>query len=252
MTKDLLYGKTALVTGAAKRIGREIARALADAGANVVIHYRESVKEAEKLCRDLACRGVKSWFFEADFEKADAPGRLVREAVAAAGSLDILVNNASIFLPDTVREMDFAGMMRHLQVNAWAPLSLGREFARLVGAGKIVNMLDSRIVGNDRNHVSYTLSKQTLSVLTELMAVEFAPAITVNAVALGLILPPHGKGNGYLDGLAKGIPLKKHGDPRDVVNAVLYLLNSDFVTGQVLFVDGGEHLREGHGPDHHN
>ncbi len=251
MNKDRLDGKTALVTGAAKRIGRGIALALADAGVNVVVHYRESFAEADKLRAELVARGVKSWLLEADFDDAAAPGRLIADVITAAGSLDILVNSASLFLPSTIADMDFTSLMRHLQVNTWSPLVLSREFARRVGRGKIINMLDSRISGHDRSHVAYILSKQALSVLTEMMAVEFAPGITVNGVAPGLILPPPGKDGAYLDDLAKGIPLKRHGDPGDIADAVLYLLRSDFVTGQVIFVDGGRRLMEqNHGPDH--
>lgn len=252
MTKYRLDGKTALVTGAAKRIGREIALALADAGANVVVHYRESVEEADKLHTELVARGVKSWLVKADFDDAEAPVRLISDALAAAGSLDILVNSASLFLPSTIQDMDFAGLTRLMQVNAWAPLALSREFARRVGRGKIVNLLDSRIAGFDMSHVAYILSKRALAVLTEMMAVEFAPGITVNGVAPGLILPPAGKDEAYLDELAKGLPLKRHGNPGDIADAVLYLLGSDFVTGQVIFVDGGRRLMElDRGQDHH-
>ncbi|MFA5044074.1 MAG: SDR family oxidoreductase [Kiritimatiellia bacterium] len=244
MSKDRLCGKTALVTGAAKRVGREIALALADAGVNVVVHYRKSAEEAEKLRAELVARGVKARLLKADFDDAEAPGRLISGAIAAAGSLDILVNSASLFLPGTIEDMDFAGLIRHLQINTWAPLVLSREFARRAGRGKIVNILDSRIVGHDRAHVAYILSKQALAVLTEMMAVEFAPGITVNGVAPGPILPPPGKDDGYLDDLAKNLPLKRHGNPGDIADAVLYLLGSDFVTGQVVFVDGGRRLME--------
>lgn len=244
MSKDRLEGKTAVVTGAAKRLGREIALALADAGVNVVVHYRESAAEAQELRAEVVARGAKAWLVKADFDDADAPARLISEALDAAGSLDILVNSASLFLPSTIQDMDFAGLTRMMQVNAWAPLALSREFARRVGRGKIVNLLDSRIAGFDAAHVAYILSKRALSVLTEMMALEFAPDITVNGVGPGLILPPPGKDEAYLDVLAKGVPLKRHGNPTDVADAVLYLLRSDFVTGQVIFVDGGRRLLE--------
>jgi NAD(P)-dependent dehydrogenase (short-subunit alcohol dehydrogenase family) len=113
-------------------------------------------------------------------------------------------------------------------------------------------MLDSRIAGLDMSHVAYILSKRALAALTEMMAVEFAPGIAVNGVAPGLILPPPGKDEAYLDELAKGLPLKRHGNPGDIADAVMYLLRSDFVTGQVIFVDGGRRLLElDRGPDHH-
>jgi hypothetical protein len=247
-----LNGKTALVTGATKRIGRQIALALADAGVNVVVHYRQSASEAEGLCTELRARRVKAWPIEADLENPGHSQQLFSKVVALAGPIEILVNNASLFLPSTVQDIDFAGLMRHIQVNAWAPFVISREFARHAGRGKIVNLLDSRITGFDRSHVAYILSKRVFSVLTEIMAREFAPGITVNGIAPGLILPPPGKDQGWLDELAKTVPLKCHGDPGDIADAVLYLLKSDFVTGQVIFVDGGRHLMEqNHGP-HHN
>lgn len=252
MDKDRLDGKTALVTGAARRIGREIALALADVGVNVVVHYRESVEEADRLRTELIARGVKSWLVQSDFDNPDAPGQMMSDILEAAGSLDILVNSASLFLPGTIEDMDFKGFTRHMQVNTWAPLMISREFACRVGRGKIVNLLDSRIVGLDAFHVAYILSKRALAVLTGMMAVEFAPGITVNGVAPGLILPPTGKDESYLDELANELPLKRHGNPSDIAEAVLYLLRSDFVTGQVIFVDGGRRLKEqGHGPNHY-
>ena len=247
-----LNGKTALVTGATKRIGRQIVLALADAGVNVVVHYRELAGDAEKLCEELRTRGVKAWHIEADLENLEDSRQLFSRVAALAGPVELLVNNASQFLPSTVQDMDFAGLMRHMQVNVWAPFVISREFARHAGHGKIVNLLDSRITGFDRSHVAYILSKRLFAVLTEMMAREFAPGITVNGIAPGLILPPPGKDPGWLDELAKTVPLKCHGDPGDIADAALYLLKSDFVTGQIIFVDGGRHLMEqDHGP-HHN
>jgi hypothetical protein len=249
---DSLKGRTALVTGAARRIGREIALALAEAGVNIVAHYRRSTDQAEKLRKELAARGTKVWLIAADFENAAETQRLFSTVLHLAGSVDILVNSASIFLPDTIRDMDLTGLMRSIQVNAWAPFTLSREFARNVDYGKIINLLDSRIVGFDRSHAAYSLSKRTFAAMTEMMAVEFAPDITVNGVAPGLILPPAGKDQGYLEDLVATVPLKRHGSASDITDAVLYLLRSDFVTGQVVFVDGGRHLMERYsGPNHH-
>ncbi len=110
--------------------------------------------------------------------------------------------------------------------------------------GNILNLLDTRIAGTDPTHFGYILSKQVLAALTEAMAQEFAPGITVNAIAPGLILPPPGKDQRYIDDLAKALPLKRHGAPSDIAEAALYLLASDFVTGQIIFVDGGRRLME--------
>lgn len=239
-----IKGKTALITGASKRIGRAIALALGAEGVNIVIHYGSSANEAESLARELADLGVKSWVLQADFSNPDEYKTLVSQAIKTAGSLDILVNNASIFPNDKIEDMTFEGLMSNMQVNAWVPFYLSREFARLGGKGKIINMLDSRIQGYDWAHVSYILSKHVISVLTSMMALEFAPNVTVNGVSPGLILPPPGKDESYIERLTDTVPMKKHGEPEDVAGAVVYLAKSDFLTGEVIFVDGGRHLKE--------
>lgn len=246
-----LEGKIALVTGAGKRIGRSIAIALAEEGVHIVAHDRRALEtETIKVCEEVVDCGAKSWKVIADLEKPEEYGTLVSQALTIAGSLDIVINNASLFRPNTLKDVDFSSLTQHVQVNAWAPFVISREFARLVGRGKIVNLLDTKITGYDRQHVAYILSKHMLSALTDMCAVEFAPNITVNAVAPGLILPPSGKDEAYLDRLSHTIPLKRHGGPDDIADAVLYLLKSDFVTGQVIYVDGGRHLLEGgNGPD---
>jgi pteridine reductase len=249
--QSTLRGKVALVTGAGKRIGRAIAIALAEEGVHIVVHGRVAGEpETAGVCEEVISRGVKSWNVSADLEKPGEYETLISRALAAAGSLDIVINNASLFRPNTLTNADFSSLMQHMQVNAWAPLVLSREFARLAHEGKIINLLDTKISGHDREHVAYILSKHALSVITTMCALEFAPNITVNAVAPGLILPPVGKDEAYLARLAQSLPLKRYGVPGDVTDAILFLLNSDFVTGQVIYVDGGRRLREGgNGPD---
>ncbi len=246
---ESLQGQTALITGAARRIGQEIALALADEGANIVIHYRTSAREAEELCSSVSQRGVKAWAVKADFNLPEDYESLIPRAKEAAGSLDILINSASIFFPGTIQEVDFKSLMENMQVNAWTPFVLSRHLAKSTGRGKIINLLDTRLHGYDWSHVAYILSKQVLSVLTRMIALELSPNFSVNAVAPGLILPPPGKDHSYLDQLVNTVPLGRHGDPGDITEAVLYLLKSDFVTGQVIHVDGGRHLMEyTHGP----
>jgi pteridine reductase len=253
MRDNSLAGKTALVTGAARRIGRSIVLALAEAGANLVIHYRNSFKQAEEIYSELSGRGTKVWLLRTDFGRSDESKALIQEAVRTAGPIDFLINNASSFVPDTVEQVTFPQLIRAIQVNAWSPFELSRLFARHVtGRGKIVNLIDTRVVGYDRTHIGYILSKKMLLSLTEIMAVEFAPRIAVNAVAPGLILPPEGKNEDYLNELAHSVPLEQHGDIKDVTDAVLFLLKSDFVTGQVIYVDGGRHLAELNNGSHHN
>lgn len=250
MREGRLRGRTALVTGAAKRLGRAIALALAEEGADVAVHYRRSEREAEGLKDELEALGVRSWVVGADLGKAEECEGLVERAAGAAGSLDILVNSASVFAPSTLGDVTLEALMENMRVNAWAPLVLSRELAARADRGAIVNLLDTRVAGGDRAHVAYIVSKQALAMLTEMMAVEFAPGITVNGVAPGLILPPPGEDESYLEGLAGTVPLRRHGDASDVAEAVVYLATSDFVTGQVINVDGGRHVMEyGRGPN---
>jgi len=246
MNQGKLKGRTALITGAVRRVGREIALALAGEGVDVVVHHRgeRSGDEANALCAEIAKRGVKAWPIMADFEDEGECNTLISRAVESAGRLDILINNASLFMPDTLDTLQLDNLMRHVRVNAWAPFVLCREFARLGTGGKVINLLDSRVSGYDFKHVGYILSKGMLSALTEMTAIEYAPGITVNAVAPGLILPPPGKNMEYLEGLAGTVPLRRHGGPADIADAVLYLLGNDFITGQVIYVDGGRHLME--------
>jgi pteridine reductase len=240
-----LLGKTALVTGGSRRLGRAIASGLGALGANIVIHDHQVYEsECAELCSELERQGIRSWRITADFERPDQYVTLIEKAVEAAGHLDILVNNASAFAADTIRDSEFDNLVKYMQINAWAPFVLSREFAMRVGKGKIINLLDTRVTGYDWKHLTYILSKKALHLLTKMTAIEFAPDITVNAVAPGLILPPSGKDQSYLDGLAKTVPLKRHGAPEDVVNAVFFLLGSEFITGQVIYVDGGRHLAE--------
>jgi len=245
MTKaSAIAGKTALVTGAARRIGRDIATALAESGVNVAIHYRHSAEDAASLQSQLIQHGVTAWLVQGDFE-GDGPGEIIHNVISQAGSLDILVNSAASFVSASVQEISFPGLINDIQVNAWSPFVLCREFARQSGRGSIVNLLDTRVLGFDRAHAGYILSKKLLLSMTEILALELAPHITVNAVAPGLILPPAGKDEAYLEHLAQEIPLKRPGGPVDVSEAVLFLLRSGFITGQVIYVDGGRHLKGG-------
>jgi len=243
MTEDTLRGRTALVTGASGRIGGEIALALAAEGVNVIAHYWRSRKKAIGLCGELDKRGTAAWPLQSDFSDAGSGESLVSRAACLAGTIDFLINSASLFTESTVQELTSADLFANLQVNAWTPLILGRAFRRTAGSGAIVNLLDSRIIGGDRSHAGYIVSKHALMALTRMMAIEFAPRIAVNAVAPGLILSAS-DGRRSIGRLTKNIPLRRCGDPGDVARAVIFLLKSKFITGQVIWVDGGRHVRE--------
>ncbi len=238
-----LSGKTALITGGGKRLGRATALALAAEGVSVVIHYQTSA-EAAAECADAARRlGVHAWTIQADLGDAEVCQGLLDQACNQAGPIDILVNNASIFPRNTLVEMTLLDVAENMQVNAMSPFLLSRSLAAQGRSGAIVNLLDTRVVHYDRVHAAYHLSKRMLLTLTRMMALEFAPSIRVNAVAPGLILPPPGEDESYLQKMAGNVPLQRIGSEEEITEAILFLLRSDFVTGQVIFVDGGFHMK---------
>ncbi|MGA2508119.1 MAG: SDR family oxidoreductase [Chitinispirillaceae bacterium] len=244
MTEKVLRGTTALVTGATGRIGREIALSLAAEGVNIIAHYLRSRKETMVLCREIEKRGATAWPLDSDFMNARETTSLIHKAARLSGTIDILINSASLFTESTIPNLTSTDLAANLQVNAWVPFLLGREFKRIAGKGSIVNLLDTRIAGGDRSHAGYIVSKHALMALTKMMAIEFAPRISVNAVAPGLILPASGSNRRSISRMTRNIPLRQYGEPDDVARAVIFLIKSGFITGQVVWVDGGRHLRE--------
>jgi pteridine reductase len=237
-----LEGQTALVTGAARRIGEAIAVALAERQVNVVIHYRQSASRAQTLRESLVARGVQAFCVKGDFDNPEEADSLIERARAEAGPIQILINSASEFHREPLDTMTHASLVQNIVVNAWAPFALTRAFARQGTRGKVINLIDAEIAGYNLTHAGYILSKHLLATLTNMTALQYAPGITVNGVAPGLILPPEGKDDNYLDGLAQSLPLKRRGGLADITRAVLFLLESDFITGHVIYVDGGRHL----------
>lgn len=243
MSSETLAGKTALITGGAKRIGAALALALSRQGADLILHYNSAEVDAQKLVQEIKDAGGTAAIVQGNLAQADVAYNLVDKALCHTGQIDILINNASIF--DEIGFEDITGdaINKNMNINAVAPLMLSRRFAEQKIPGVIINMVDTMVMDYDKKHVPYHLSKRALHALTKMMAVEFAPDIRVNAVAPGLILPPPGKDEAYLERLIHSNPLNRHGGPEDIVRAVLYLIDAEFVTGQTLYVDGGRHLR---------
>ena len=228
-----LNGKVAVVTGGAVRIGRAICEALAREGAKVVVHYRDSEEPAAELCAAIGARRVR-----ADLSTEEGCTRLMKDA----GKLDILVNSAAVFHKDPLRGVTADKLLAEFWPNLFAPILLTRAFAEQTRNGSIVNILDRRIAGLDTTCVPYLLAKKALADFTKLAALELAPGITVNGVAPGPILPPPGHGADYLRDHAGPVPLDKTFAPQDIADAVLFLVGNDNLTGQILYVDGGQHL----------
>ena len=237
-----LSGRTALVTGAARRIGRQISLSLADSGCDVVLHYSRSESEALELKSEIERKGQRAWTVGQTFDAIDSADTLMASVKEKAGSVDILVNSASVFPSKLEVSPAVADFEPLLSVNALIPWRLSILFSMQTASGDIVNMLDSRISGHDIGRPVYYLSKQMLRHVTEQTALSLAPSIKVNAVAPGLALPPHGRGIDYFEKLKDEVPLKTYGSPGDVVDAVLFLIRSSFITGQIIYVDGGQHL----------
>lgn len=247
-----LDGEVALVTGGGVRIGAAIVDALVAEGAGVVLHHRASKAEAERHARRIRDAGGQAWTVKADLAKAKDRAGLVAAAARAAGQpLTLLVNNASSFPEDRLETLTWDALQDALAVNAWAPFELARDFVAQVpkgGQGAIVNLVDSRIADYDWGHVGYWLAKCMLADLTRAMAVQFAPAATVNGVSPGAVLGPSNRPMSakeeaeFLARMAKHVPLRRTPRPEDIAAAVVHLLSSRATTGTILPVDGGRHL----------
>ncbi len=224
-----LSGKRALVTGGAVRIGKAIVELLQAEGVEVVVHYRNSRAEAEAL---------SPFTVEADLGNPEACATLIERC----GPIDILINNASIFTRESVASAAPDRVHREFQVNLFAPLELIRTFAAQSQNGAVINLLDRRIRCHDTSCVPYSISKRGLEELTCMAALEYAPRIRVNAVAPGPILPPPDSDAESVDELAGRVPLEALPIPSQIAEAVLYLLRADAVTGQTIYIDGGQHL----------
>jgi len=224
-------------------MGRAVALALAKSGVNVAAHHNSSVEDAQTLVNEISAMGRNAWTLQADLADANQADALFDHARDAAGDIDILINNAAIFPESRLTDFTPEDLASNVQINALAPALLARRFAAQGREGAIINFLDCRIVDYDAHHVAYHLSKRMLFSLTRMMALEFAPKIQVNAIAPGLVLPPEGKDETYLQQLASTTPLNRYGDIDEITNAVLFLLESRFITGQVLYIDGGRHMK---------
>ena len=240
-----LEPKTALVTGAAKRLGRAIALDLARHGWSVAIHYNSSEKEARATQADAQTVGAKVALLKADLSRESETTELVGRAVAALGPLGALVNSASIFENDEWYSADRASWDKHMETNLRAPFVLAQQFARQVprnGSGAIVNIIDQRVLKPTPQFISYSLSKAALFWLNTTLAQALAPKIRVNAVGPGPIMKNERQSQADFERQREATLLGRGAEPQDICDAVRYLLESPNVTGQMLAVDGGQHL----------
>ena len=230
----------ALVTGGAHRLGRALALALADRGHDIALHCHASRVPAAETSLLIRRAGVECEVLEADLAQPESAERLIRSAHERFPALRVLVNNAARYDQMNLRDTSAATFDAVMAVNLRAPLLLIQAFARTVASGDIINIVDNKIAFNQHAYGAYLLAKRALADLTRLAALELAPAIKVNAIAPGVVLPNEARSAEYLRWRVEGIPIGTPGSPSDVIRALMYLLDSPFVTGQVLVVDGGE------------
>jgi NAD(P)-dependent dehydrogenase (short-subunit alcohol dehydrogenase family) len=237
--------RAALVTGGARRIGRALVRALAEAGYAVAIHHHNSQAEAAALAAEIGERGGRAVALAADLADEGAVTRLLAEAAAVLGPIGVLVNNASIFGNDTAATATRDSWEAHIAVNLRAPFVLMQQFASLLPAdagGVVVNLLDERVWNLTPYFVSYTVTKSALWTLTQTMALALAPRIRVNGIGPGPTLPsPRQSADQFLD-RCRTLPLKRGTSPAEIAAALRFILAAPAMTGQMIALDGGEHL----------
>jgi len=237
-------GKVALVTGAARRIGAAIATTLHSTGMRVAIHYRGSHESAAGLSDRLnSIRPDSAQIFQADLIESGSPAALVRQVVHWAGALDVLVNNASSFYPTPLSEVDENSWNELMGSNLKAPLFLAQAAAELLRSrrGCIVNIVDIHAQRPLKDHHIYGAAKAGLSMLTRSLAKDLAPYVRVNGVSPGAIAwPENGMSDSVKENILQQIPLGRAGDPADIANAVLFLVQeATYSTGQIISIDGG-------------
>ncbi len=240
-----IAGRVALVTGGGVRVGRALALGLAGAGADVFVHYHRSSAGAEATAADIRTGGTRAAIGSADLADPAVAPDLVAAATSALGPVSILVNSASGFPTDTLTDVTVEGWRATFDVTLAGPMFLTQAFAAALPAdvgGAVVNITDVKTATPYRKHFSYMVAKGGVDTFTRAAALALAPRIRVNAVALGVILPPPGEDQAYVERLAADLPLRRVGGTEPVVGAVLALIENDFVTGEIVRIDGGAHL----------
>lgn len=237
--------KTALVTGAAKRIGRAIAEDLAEQGFAVAIHANTSLGDAEDLAATLRKKGHVAQAFKADLRETAQTTALIGEVDAAFGPLGLLVNNASVFRHDSVEVFDAEIWDAHFSLHLRAPSLLAAEFARQLpvdAGGLIVNIVDQRVMALNPRFYSYTLSKSALWTATQTMAQSLAPRIRVNAIGPGPSMPSPRQTMADFQAQIDGLILKAGPQPAEFGRTIRFLFDTPSITGQMIALDGGQHL----------
>lgn len=238
--------RAALVTGGAKRLGRAMAIALAEAGFDVAIHYATSADDAQATIAEITARGRRAVALRADLAREQEVATLMPAATAALGPIGVLVNNASTFERDEWQDATRASWDMHIEPNLRAPFVLTQALAAALpqeAEGVVVNLLDQRVWSLTPHFVSYTVSKAGLWALTQTMALALAPRIRVNGIGPGPALPSPRQSREQFDRQCASVPLKHGTSPEEVARALIGILAMPSMTGQMIALDGGQHLQ---------
>lgn len=233
--------KAALVTGGGTRLGRFFAERLARAGYDVAVHFHGSAEAAAEAVETIRGFGRDAERFQCDFRSGD-PEQLVADVRERFPNLAVLVNSASAYTPAPIAQTSRELLEEQFSVNLFTPLLLTKAFAAAGGQGCVVNIVDNKIAYHQYPYAAYLLAKKGLAAFTRMAALEFAPAVRVNGIAPGVILPAQARTGEYLQWRFEGIPLARQGSQEHLGRALDYLLDNDFVNGQLLVVDGGESI----------
>lgn len=232
----------ALITGGAKRLGREMGLFLAKAGFDIALHFNASSEAADKTKNEIETLGCQCLIIQGDLGHPPFYKTLIEQVYDEWGGLTLLINNASLFKKIAFKNTSMRDFNQNIDVHLKAPFFLSQAFSEKCEQGAIINILDTRVERYQTGHFVYTLTKKALKELTLLLAKELAPQIRVNGICPGPILAPEDQGMNYLKKVGEQTPMKQAGNVSDILNAVHYLCQSDYVTGEILYVDGGERL----------
>lgn len=240
-----LEGHVALVTGAGHRVGRALAVALGRERMNVAVHYNKSVKEADETVDLIVEAGGKAHSFGADLSDPESPRTLLQAVANELGTLHVLVNSAAVMKRHPFGSITTADWNETMSLNLRAPFFLAQAASTdMTEGGAIVNISDLAAFETWPSYIPHSISKAGIIKMTEALARVLAPSIRVNAIAPGAVLLPDEWEEKTGERLSDTTPLRRLGDPQDVVDAMLYLLHSDFVTGETIIVDGGRRIRK--------
>lgn len=237
--------KRALITGAAKRLGRAMALALAEDGFDIALHCHRSGEEARATARAIEGLGRRAVVVPADLAREAQAAGVMAQVLESLGPVGVLVNNASVFELDRLATADRTSWDRHLEVNLRAPVVLSQGFLRQLpenASGLIVNMLDQRVMNLTPNFLSYSVAKMGLWAVTQVLARELAPRVRVNAIGPGPTLPAPGMSAARFEELCRGTPLMRATSPAEIAAALRFIVNSPSMTGQLLTIDGGQQM----------